>query len=156
MLKDFILCTELARIGGFTINNIAYTLKNYNLEEGIDFMKFGGITLFNKKSLKFPKYITKLMTQQEDKFTNLEKYIPWTVFNNILENQTTLIKHKFKRVKIDGKQFVEITDKQLRDIILDDSVTKSVVKNCEVPSLLKDKYILGYIKLNNKKSLTWY
>ena len=151
MLKNFILGTELCKAGGFTINNIAFTIKNYPLIEGTDYMKYGGITLFNTESLEFPKYLTELMTAKDANFSNLENYLPWTFLVDMCEGQTKLIDKSLKRIKIDGKQFVEVLDEKLSKVILNDQITKSVVDNDEIKDLVNEGFILGYINYQIKK-----
>lgn len=154
MLKNFILGAEIAKVGNFHIANISLLLKENGLLEGVDYLKYGGITLVAKSSIRFPKYITEIINNNT--FTDLSGLLPQNYFIDILENNTTLIKDKFKVVNIQGKKFVKITDDKLQKIMTNDTLVKSVVNNSEIQELLNEHYILGYIKLSTKKSLTWY
>ena len=158
MLKNYILGTEIAREGKFHIANISMLLKEHNLIEGVDYLKYGGITLINKESLRFPKYITNLIDTMvyKNSYTDLSELLPMVYFKDLLENNTRLIEDKFEEVQVDSKKFVKITDKKLSSILLNDSLIKSVVENSEIKDLINDNFILGHIKLSNKKSLTWY
>jgi hypothetical protein len=154
MLKNYVLGAEVAKKGKFHIANISMLLKDFGLIEGIDYLKFGGITLLNKQSLRCPKYIYKLMWDKS--MTDMSDLVPLTFFKETLENNTKLIEKEFKILKIEGKQFVNITGVELRSVFMNESVVKSVVDNDEIPDLVNDNYIDGYIKLSNKKSLCWY
>ena len=154
MLKEFVLGTEIAKAGNFHIANISILLKENGLLEGTDYLKFGGITLIAKYSLRFPKYINDILIKGE--YTDLSEYYPLNHFKDLLENQTKLIENKFDVVTIDSKKFVKITDKTLFNIMTDDTIIKSVVDNSEIKDLVNEKFILGHMKLSNKKSLTWY
>jgi len=154
MLKDYVLGSEVAEVGGFHIANISMLFKDFPMIEGVDFLKYGGMTLLNKKSLLYPNNIVKIM--YSGKLTDLSPYLPYNYFADELENNFTNVKNKFKKVKIGGKQFVEITDDKLKEILMDDKIVRSVVDNDEIPELVNENYIKGYIKLNSKKSLTWY
>jgi len=154
MLKDYVLGTEVAKKGDFSIANISMLLKNNGLIEGIDYLKFGGITLLNKKSLNMPKYIQKVMFDKD--ITDLSDYIPYLHFTTILENNISLLKSKIDTVKISGKQFIKIKDEKFKKILTSDNIIKSVVANEEIPDLEKDKLISGSIKLSSQKSLCWY
>jgi len=158
MLKDYILGTEIARAGKFHIANISMLLKEHNLIEGVDYLKYGGITLINKESLRFPKYITTIIDDMVYKksYTDLSELLPMVYFKNLLENNTKFIEDKFKEVQVDSKKFVKIIDKKLSSILLNDSLVKSIVDNSEIKDLINENFILGHIKLSNKKSLTWY
>lgn len=154
MLKDYVLGAEVAVLGGFHIANISMLFKELPLVEGVDYLKFGGITLLNKKSLIYPKYIKEII--DSDKVTDLSDLVPLTFFKETLENNMKLVKKKFESVKICGKQFVEITDEELKRVFMEDSIVLSVVNNDEIEELVSDNYIDGYIKLSEKASLTWY
>lgn len=158
MLKNYILGTEIAKAGNFHIANISILLKENNLIEGTDFLKYGGITLINKESLRYPKYITDLIDNMiyKKSFTDLTDLIPMTFFKDLLENNIRLIQDKYIEVQVDSKKFIKITDKKLSNVLLNEKLIKSVVNNSEIHDLLNENYILGYIKLSNKKSLTWY
>jgi len=158
MLKNYILGTEIAREGKFHIANISMLLKEHNLIEGVDYLKYGGITLINKESLRFPKYITNLIDTMvyKNSYTDLSELLPMVYFTDLLENNTRFIEDKFKEVQVDSKKFVKVTDKKLSSILLNDSIVKSVVENSEIKDLINENFILGHIKLSNKKSLTWY
>jgi hypothetical protein len=154
MLKDYVLGAEVATLGGFHIANISMLFKELPLVEGIDFLKFGGITLLNKNSNIYPKYIKAII--DSDKVTDLTNLFPLTFFKDTVENNMKLVKNKFRSVKICDKQFVEITDDELRDVFMNDDLVLSVVKNEEIDGLVEENYIDGYIKLSEKASLTWY
>jgi len=154
MLKNFILGTEIAKVGGFHIANISILLKENGLLEGVDFLKYGGITLIAKKSIRFPKYITEIINK--NKFTDLSNLLPQNYFLDILEGNTKLIENKFKVVDILGKKFVDINDEKLFNIMTVDTLIKSVIDNSELQELINGNYIMGHLKLTNKKSLTWY
>jgi len=158
MLKNYILGTEIAKEGEFHIANISMLLKEHNLIEGTDYLKYGGITLINKESLRFPKYITNLIDTMvyKNSYTDLSELLPMVYFTDLLENNTRFIEDKFKEVQVDSKKFVKVTDKKLSSILLNDSIVKSVVENSEIKDLINENFILGHIKLSNKKSLTWY
>lgn len=154
MLEDYVLGAEVAEKGDFHIANISMLFKDLPLIEGIDFLKFGGITLLNKKSLAYPKYIRTIMDSNE--MTNLSEYIPLTLFKEILDNNLNLVKDKYDVAKICSKQFVKISDVELREVLMDGDLVKSVVFNDEVNQLMGEELIIGSIKLSNKKSLIWY
>jgi len=154
MLKDYVLGSEVAEKGNFSIANISMLLKNNELVEGVDYLKYGGITLLNKKSPNMPQYIRKIMLSEG--MTDLSEYIPYLHFTNIVENNINLLKNKIDKVKIGGKQFVKVKDEKLKKVLTQDSIIKSVVANEEIPDLIKDKLISGNIKLSSKKSLCWY
>ena len=154
MLKNFILGTEIAKAGNFHIANISILLKENGLLEGVDYLKYGGITLIAKSSIRFPKYITEIIN--ENKFTDLSDFLPLNYFKDLLENNTKLIADKFTEVEIGGKKFVKITDKKLSNIMTNDTTVKSVVDNSEIPELVNENLIVGHLKLSNKKSLIWY
>ena len=154
MLENYVLGAEIAKKGRFHIANISMLLKEFGLIEGIDYLKFGGITLLNKKSLRCPKYIYKLMWDKS--MTKMDDLVPLTFFRETLENTTKLIEKDYEVLKIEGKQFVKITGKELNTIFMNEQIVKSVVANDEIPDLEAGKLIDGYIKLSNKKSLCWY
>ena len=154
MLKNFILGTEIAKAGNFHIANISILLKENGLLEGVDYLKYGGITLIAKSSIRFPKYITEIIN--ENKFTDLSDFLPLNYFKDLLENNTKLIADKFTEVEIGGKKFVKITDKKLSNIMTNDTTVKSVVDNSEILELVNENLIVGHLKLSNKKSLIWY
>ena len=158
MLKNYILGTEIAKVGNFHIANISMLLKNNNLIEGIDYLKFGGITLLNKQSIRYPNYIIKAIydTIHSSRFTDLSDLIPITYFNEMLENNKRLIQKSYEVVVVDGKKFVRIKDAKLKDVLFDDTKVKSVVNRQEIEGLLSDKLISGYINLSNSKTLVWY
>jgi len=156
MLKNFILGTEVAKIGNIHIANISILLKENNLIEGVDYLKFGGITLLAKQSLQYPKYITELINNNINKFTDLSELVPAKYFIDVLENNTKLIAKKYQTITVDSKKFIKILDKDLFKIMTNELITKSVVTNDEIPELISENYIVGYIKLTEKKSLCWY
>jgi len=154
MLKDYILGSEVAKKGNFSIANISMLLKDFDLIEGIDYLKYGGITLLNKKSLKMPNYIYKLLCDKS--MTDLSEYIPYNYLYDIVMGNMKLIESKITKIKIENKQFVKINDEKLKNVIFNEKLVKSVVDNNEIKDLLNEKYILGYEKLSNTKSLCWY
>lgn len=154
MLKDFTLSSEIAALNNLNMVNISIAIKKCDLVEGLDYLKFGGITLLSHKTDKLPKYIHNLLFSNE--YTNMSKYIPYIYFKEICEGKISGISDKFKNVVISGKQFVEITDKELRNVISDTSLVKAVVPKEEVDELLKNGYIQGFIDLKKSHSLVWY
>lgn len=154
MLKDFVLGSEIAKGGDFHIANMSMVIKDFELVEGTDYLKFGGITLFSKTSICFPKNIDVVMKTY--KFTDLSNLVPLKFFKDELENNTNMIKTKFKEVKVDGKQFIEITDEKLSEVFHNPKLVRSVVSANEIPELVNGGYILGYMQVNKNKYLTWY
>jgi hypothetical protein len=154
MLKDYVLGSEIAKIGGFNIANISMTIKCCGLVEGRDYQKFGGMTLLNKKCLFLPNNINNII--KSGKTTDLSDLIPHSFFIDTINNLTTLIKDKYQIKNVQGKKFVKIKDKKLFDIIVNDNLTKYVVETYEIPELVNKNYIQGHIKLSNKKELVWY
>jgi len=153
MLKDYVLGNEIAEKGNFHQANISMLISDFNLIEGDDFLKFGGIVLINKYSLNVPNYIKKVIFENE--FSDLSEYIPQTYFLEVLENQTALIKDRFKKVTIGSKKFVELDD-TLKKLFTNPALIKTTVDNDEISELSEGDYIKGNIKLSNKKSLVWY
>ena len=153
MLKDYVLGSEIVEKGGFHAANISMLLSEFGLVEGDDYLKFGGIVLINKKSLLIPNYIKEVIDKNE--FRDLANYIPQTFFLEVLENQTNLIKNKFKKVTISSKKFVE-PDEELMNLFNNEFLIKTTVDNSELSELSDGGYIKGNIKLSNKKSLVWY
>ena len=78
MLKDYVLGSEVAEVGGFHIANISMLFKDFPMIEGVDFLKYGGMTLLNKKSLLYPNNIVKIM--YSGKLTDLSPYLPYNYF----------------------------------------------------------------------------
>ena len=154
MLKDYVLGAELAKKGDFHIANISMVLKDFGLVEGIDFLKYGGVTLLNKHSLRCPKYIEVLMWNKT--MTDLSKFLPYTYFSDLVDGNTKMLEGKFKKFTIEGKQFVEITDPNLSSVMMNEKLVKSVVDNSEIPELVNEDYIVGYIKVSTRKTLCWY
>jgi hypothetical protein len=154
MLKDYVLGTEVAIKGGFHIANISMVFNNFNLIEGVDYLKYGGVTLLSKKSLNYPKYIATNI--QWKGHTDLSDLVPFIFFKETLENNLKLIKEKYEIVVIAEKKFVRILDKKLFKIMTTDKIVKSVVNNSELQELTNGGYILGHLKLSANKSLTWY
>jgi hypothetical protein len=154
MFKDYILGAEVAQKGNFHIANISMLLKDFDLVEGVDYQKFGGVTLLNKQSLKMPKYIYALLWNKD--MTNLKEYIPLALFKDMLNGKISMIKSKYKITNIADKQFVQITDEKLKKVIYNERLVKTVVDFSEIKELLEDNYILGYEKISSKKALVWY
>ena len=154
MFNDYILGAEVAQKGNFHIANISMLLKDFDLVEGVDYQKFGGVTLLNKKSLKMPKYIFALLWNKD--MTNLKEYIPMAHFKDMLDNNMKLLKSKYTVINIADKQFVQITDTNLKEIIYNEKLVKTVVDFSEVKELLDDNYIIGFEKVSAKKALVWY
>lgn len=154
MLKDFVLGTEIANKGKFTINNISIAINAFNLVEGRDYLKFGGITLLSKECTFLPHYIYKNMFG--DGITDLTDLLPYTYFMDEVEKTTTLIKNKYTLVDVSGKKFVKITDKELYNAFFKKRLTRYVVHSSEMPELINGRYIDGFIKLSSSKVLTWY
>jgi hypothetical protein len=154
MLKDFVLGTEIAKIGNFHIANISMTIKEFGLTEGVDYLKYGGMTLLSKKSLLLPKNVYEPMFS--GKVTDLSEYLPFNWFIDQLENQTRMIKDRYEVIKIEGKKFIKIIDEQLKEVMFNEKLVKYVADSEELQDLINDNYIEGYIKLSNKKYLTWY
>jgi flagellar hook-basal body complex protein FliE len=154
MFKDYVLGAEVAKKGNFHIANISMLLKDFNLVEGIDYQKYGGITLLNKKSLKMPNYIYTILWNKD--MTNLEDYLPMPYFKELLDNKISMIRNKYKVVEISDKQFIEIKDEKLKDVIFNEKLIKTVVDFSEIKELLEDDYILGYEKISSNKALVWY
>lgn len=154
MLKDYVLGTEVAEKGDFHIANISMLLKNFGLIEGVDYLKYKGVTLLNKKSLVLPKYIRDVMMRKD--LTDLSEFLPFTLFSDLLEGNLRLIKDKFTVIRIKDKQFVKFKDKEFRELLLNEDIIKCVVDNSEIKALVNEGFILGYLKLSNRKSLCWY
>lgn len=154
MLKNYVLGAEIASKGGFHIANISMLFKDLPLVEGVDYLKYGGITLLSKNSLKYPKYIRNIMFS--NKMTDLSELVPLNYFKDILENNITLIKKDYKIVQVENKKFVKIINDKLKKIIINEKFTKSVVGNEELEDLIKEDIVLGYIPISKDKSLTWY
>jgi len=154
MLKDYVLGSEIAEIGNFSVANISMMLKDSKMIEGTDFLKFGGITLLNKKSLETYNYINKIINT--NKVTDLSDYVPYTYLVDILQGRFSKIKDKFEIVTVNDKKFVKFLDEDLKKLILNEKFTKSVVNADEVEYLLKDGLIIGSFQLSKSKSLVWY
>jgi hypothetical protein len=154
MLKNFVLGTEIAKAGNFHIANISMAIKEFGLTEGVDFLKFGGITLLSKNSLLLPKNINKIILTENT--TDLSEYLPFYWFMGQVENQTRMIKDRYEVVKIEGKKFINITDKELKEVMFNEKLVKYVCDSHEIQDLINNNYIKGHIKLSNKKYLTWY
>ena len=165
MLKDFVLGTEIAREGKFDIANISMTISDFGLVEGIDYLKFGGITLLSKKSLVIPNNIYAAMFSEN--ITDMSNYIPYNWFMEQIENHTNLIKDRYELVEIGaytdlkgkykkGKRFIKITDDELQNIMFNEKLVKYVVDLKEIAELEAGNFIDGHIKLSNKKELIWY
>jgi len=97
MLTDFVLGTEIAKEGNFHIANISMVIKNPELVEGTDYLKFGGITLLSKKSLGFPRNI--LLPIHSGKMTDLSNLIPLGYFKDELENNLNMLKKTLNKLK---------------------------------------------------------
>ena len=154
MLKDYVLGAEIAKKADFHIANISMLFNDLPLIEGIDFLKYGGITLLNKKSLGYPKYIREAMFRKD--ITDLSDLLPLTYFLDILDGNIKLIKDSFEIIKVQGKQFIRINDKYMSDIIMNEKLVKSVVDNIEVDGLESDNLIKGKLKIAKSKFLVWY
>jgi hypothetical protein len=154
MLKDYVLGAEIAQKAGFSIVNVSLLLQNDNFIEGEDYFKFGVVTLINKNSDRLPKYFRAAIAEHE--YTDLSELLPMKYFNDMLEGCSTKIKDKYRVKDILGKKFVEIIDKDFKDIIMDNKKVKSVVQSEEIPELQEGNYIDGCIALNKSKYLCWY
>ena len=154
MLKNYVLGAEIAKKADFHIANISMLFNDLPLVEGVDFLKYGGITLLNKQSLGYPKYIREAMFRKD--ITDLSNLFPLTFFKDTLDGNIKLLSDKFKVIKVEGKQFVQITDDKLKEIFIDNKLVKSVVDNSEIDELVDEDYIKGHLRVSNKKSLTWY
>jgi len=154
MLKDYVLGAEVAKKGNFHIANISMLLKDFGLVEGIDFLKYGGITLLNKKSLRCPKYIEVLMWNKS--MTDLSELLALPFFKDTLDGNISYLRNKYTIVKIEGKQFIKITDTELNEVMMNERLVKAVVETSEIKELLEGNYINGHMKISAKKSLCWY
>jgi len=154
MLKDFVLGTEIAREGKFDIANISMVIKGFDLVEGSEYLKYGGVTLLNRTCPRIPLNVMKVM--YSDKMSDLSEYLPFNYFMDLMENQTRMIKDKFEIVKVSGKKFIKVTDENLNEVLMNDKLVKYTVDAEEIPELVNKKYIEGHLKLSNKKYLTWY
>ncbi len=153
MLKNYVLGAEVAEKGNFHIANISMLLNDGTLVEGIDYQKYGGITLLSKDSLVIPKYITKIMWRKD--ITDLSELLPLVYFRELLENNVKLIDDQYEELIIYTKKFVKPKG-ELKKVLLDEKLTKSVVGNKEIFYLYKDNLIKGDIKLSKSKHLVWY
>jgi len=156
ILKDYVLSTEVQKIGKFKTSNISMFIKKPEIIEGLDYMKFGGITVINKspeRSNLYPNYIKKII--QENNLTDLTNLIPYSFLKETLENNLSVIKGKYRKVKVQGKQFVEM-DYELKDIFMLKSLVRIIVDDKELEFLVKEKLIQGYLGINNNKTLCWY
>jgi len=153
MLDDYILGNEIAKKANISIANISMLIKNHNLINGIDFLKFKSINLINKNSLYLPRNIRKIIDKY--KFTDLSEYVPYIYFTELFEFKLKNIKN-FSIIKICNKKFVKINDKYFEKIIKDEKLVKVVVDRNEVKSLLDDSLIKGFKHLSKGRTFVWY
>jgi len=154
MLKDYVLGVEICAAGDMHIGNISMTIKDTCMIDGIDYLKFGGVVLLNKNSDKLPNNLVQIIENND--MTDLSEYIPYMYIHSLCEGNVSKINKRLERKNISGKQFVKVIDKELKEVLFNESLIKSTIDSSEVDSLVEDKSIKGYLKLNNSKSLCWY
>lgn len=154
MLKNYVLGAEVATKGDFHIANISMLFKDLPLVEGIDYLKFGGITLLSKDSYQYPNYIRNIMLAPG--MTDLSDLLPLTYFKDILENNITMVKDSYEIIKIEDKKFVRVDEPVLKEVLMREATTKSVVGSEEIEELYEDNLIKGHMPISKKKTLVWY
>jgi hypothetical protein len=127
-------------------------LNEGKLIDGVDYLKFGGITLLNKKSLNFPKNIENILWRKDN--TDLSDLVPYTYMKDILDNTIKGIESKYEPVTIYNKKFIRPKD-ELK-VLLYPTVIKVVVPADEIEELEDDNLIDGKLKLSKSKYLVWY
>lgn len=176
-LENYAVGAELAEKGGFHISNISMLLKEDNMVEGEDFLKFGTITLINMDSPWLPAYIRKVIT--EHKLTDLTGLIPASYAEEELseeiedenaevilndegiedvqkiptKNYFSKLAGKYEEVKVAKKKFIKLTDNKLIDAFADDKV-RCIMDASEFPESSND--VDGFINLTPTKVLVWY
>jgi len=154
MLKDFVLGIEIAELGNMAVANISMAIQERNLVEGEDYLKFGGITLFSKKTPNLPRNLENLLYRKE--LTDLSSYVPYSHFVETVNGKLSRLKDKFTKVQISGKQFVQITDSELYSVFMSNDLIRCVVPANDVKELVEDELIEGSMTLSNSETLVWY
>jgi len=152
IFKDYILTDEIYQKAGFAPSNISIMIQN--MCEGLDYVKYGHTVLLNRNASNIPEYIKTEI--QNTTYTDLSETVPFDYFVWVLENKLTLIGDKYKKIKIGNKYFVEFLDEELKDVMLNERMTKSVVKKSEMLGFIEEEMILDYIELTEYKYLVWY
>ena len=163
-LKDFILFRELTEILDVSSSMINNIIIDYDLIEGIDYIKKGLHIFLRKDCQKLPvRYLESIK-----KTTDLDKLVPITEFikkilttsnNNTQISKTEyLIKNNYiEIVNVKPIKFVRVLNLELFDIINSDNKTLYPVRSrVTVANMLKNKEILGSIRVGSQIYLTYY
>jgi len=175
-LEKYVLGSELAEKGNFHIANISMLINEEWMQEGIDYKKFGGITLLHTECLVLPAYIQKVIDEQE--LSDLSGLVPKSfvkselseyfededkvVYNSagledvqpvITKNYINKIKGMFEDVMVSKKSFVKISDDKLA-LAFADRKNRAIMDVDDFPEA--NEYVDGYIELTNDKVLAWF
>ena len=174
-LTNYVVGAEIAALSDMNISNISMFLSQDNTQEGIDFLKFGSLTLINKKSEFLPKNL--LRAAYNKKATNLQGLLPQfyveehlteeldsdeiTLDSNGIEDVQKIKKKTYIRklqgaidfLEISGKKFVKINNNEIYDCFYGNYVKTIINSNeyDEYSDMLKGKF-----NLTNEKILVWY
>ena len=175
-LEKYVLGSELAEKGNFNIANISMLIKNEDLIEGDDFLKFGSVTLIKKTSPVLPNYIKKVIEEQE--LTDLTGLLPKIYISNALSEEVepeTIILNEdciedvqpikvktylpkisgmYKSIKVHNKNFVKITDPLLAEAFHDSNKGTCLLDPQDFPEAYE--YTKGNMPLGKEKFLGWY
>jgi len=85
MFRNYILATELSAQAKFNISNVSMAIHpSQGVIEGLDFYKFGSITLLSKQSKNLPSYIQNHINEQLDNLTDLKGLYPKRYLEEVL------------------------------------------------------------------------
>lgn len=176
-LEKYVVGSELAQKGDFHIANISMLIKEENMVEGEDFLKFGTITLINTESPWLPAYIKKVINEQE--LTDLTGLLPIgfveeelseevdfdeedIVLNKdgiedvqkiTVKNYLPKITDMYENVIVGKKKFIRLHDDKLIEAFNDKKI-RCVMDMNELDEIKED--CDGYIELTKQKVLAWY
>ena len=106
MLRDYVLSREVVNRGNFDMANVSMAIKH--LEEGYDYMKFGGTTVLNKSSPRLPLYIRSVINDNLDKFSDLSKLISIQYIEDMTEKKIIYYNNRFLLKSIIKKYYHHI------------------------------------------------
>lgn len=175
-LENYVLGSELAEKGNFHIANISMLINEEFMLENIDYLKFGGITLLNKKCDVLPAYIRKVI--DTGTLSDLTGLIPKSFIKYELseefededniklnadgiegvqpattKNYINKVKDMYEDIVVNKKAFVRITNDTLAEAFADRK-NRAIMDASEFPEA--DEYVDGYMELSSGKVLAWF
>lgn len=176
-LEKYAVGSELAQKGDFHIANISMLIKEENMIEGEDFLKFGTITLINKESPFLPAYIKKVIDEHEltdltglfpigfieDELSEEQEFNEEDIVLNSdgiedvqkisVKNYLPKIAGKYTDVTVGKKKFIRLTDEKLIEAFNDKKI-RSILNTTDFPAA--NDYVDDYLELTKQKVLAWY